>query len=150
MARLTVNARRNGPALDIGSLYLSDATISDALHAGGELLATKTRAAAENLSTRGRKSKKSGFKSYKTGETARSVALEYNTRRKTQIEVTFKGERKRGRTTTRNGAIAFYNEYGVKSHGTPARNWIKNTNNANEAAVVEAMAAVVFKEDNNA
>lgn len=142
MARLTVNARRKGPSLDIGSLYLSDETISEALHAGANLLADKTKTAAMQLNMQG----------YSTGETARSVVVQYVKSRKTNIDVTFKGERKRGRTTTRNGAIAFYLEYGVRSRkgGLAARRWITNTNNANEAAVVDAMAAVVFKEDNNA
>ena len=137
MARLDVS--RSGGSLDIGSLDLSDEQTKEALYAGTNLLADKTRAAAQQLNIKG----------YSTGETARHTAVKYYKTNKNNIYVTFEGERKRGRTTTRYGAIAFYNEYGVKSHGTPARNWIKKTNDANEAAVVDAMARVVFKEDKN-
>lgn len=53
-----------------------------------------------------------------------------------EMDITFKGSRHRGNTTTRNAEIAFLNEYGKK--GQPARQFISK---ANEQSADESTAA---------
>ena len=48
-------------------------------------------------------------------------------------DITFKGSRQRGKTSTRNAAIAFINEYGRR--GQPARQFIRTAFDADQEAI---------------
>lgn len=124
---------------------LPDDVIDDMLIAGADVVVAAQRAEAEKLGKLGGYRNRGQTRDLSTGLTARSIKKGKIKVKNGQrvIYVTPVGTRKRGKTTTRNAEIAFYNEYGTKT--IQARGFIRKANEDSAAATTAAQAAVYNK-----
>ena len=119
--------------LDLNEIaQLPDEVTDGMLDAGADVLVTATKESARTMLTG----------KYATGELAEAVIKGRIGRSKNgkHIQITFKGSRTRGKTTTANSEIAFINEFG--KHGQPARPFIRTANESKATEAVDAAAKV--------
>lgn len=106
----------------------------DALKAGGEIIAAEQKKVGEEKGIRDPNSNVHILDKIKVNKPKIK-------RYSASVSITFSGNRKRGKTKTRNAEIAFFNEFGTKE--MPARPFISVANAKAKEKAIKAIADVI-------
>lgn len=120
----------------LNTLATPNEVLNDMLHAAADVIVKAQKKKARTMLDG----------EYATGGVADSIGksrIRSNIRDGKYIRIIFKGSRTRGKTTTRNGEIAFVNEFG--KHGQPPRQFIRIANEECEDEAIEAAGKVFDK-----